>query len=362
MASPTPSMQTVATQADVSVMTVSRVLRDHPRVSPATRQKVLKAVKAVGYKTNPLVAALMSQRRRRRENEYVATLALVHCLPHGKPLPANMKTFRTAARRQAKSLGFELEEFFLHEPGMTLPRLMQIIAARGIRGIIWEHFFTPNNRLHYDFSEFACVSIGRTLVEPVFHQIESDKFAEMQIALRKLAVMGYRRIGYCSLGQIEAMIDYKRLAAFLLEQATGNSGDRIPWLEAETIETYEEQVMTWMGRYHPQVVMTQNLMVYDWIKARGIDIPGQVGFLHLGNNPGFKHLAGVDPNWRNRGIAAVDRVVELLYRNEFGVPSAPMVTYVDHHWVDGPSLRQVGPPRPPAVTHINPRQLSEVPV
>ena len=47
-----PTMRDVASYAQVSPMTVSRTLRDDPRVSPGTREKVLTAVTALGYRRN----------------------------------------------------------------------------------------------------------------------------------------------------------------------------------------------------------------------------------------------------------------------------------------------------------------------
>ncbi|MGW6719765.1 LacI family DNA-binding transcriptional regulator [Streptomyces durocortorensis] len=47
-----PTMRDVATHAKVSAMTVSRVLKGDPKVAEATRQRVLGAVDALGYRRN----------------------------------------------------------------------------------------------------------------------------------------------------------------------------------------------------------------------------------------------------------------------------------------------------------------------
>ena len=47
-----PTMSDVAHQAGVSPMTVSRALRDDPRVSPETKTRVMGAVNALGYRRN----------------------------------------------------------------------------------------------------------------------------------------------------------------------------------------------------------------------------------------------------------------------------------------------------------------------
>lgn len=47
-----PTMRDVAARAEVSAMTVSRVLKDDARVTEATRQRVLSAIDALGYRRN----------------------------------------------------------------------------------------------------------------------------------------------------------------------------------------------------------------------------------------------------------------------------------------------------------------------
>jgi LacI family gluconate utilization system Gnt-I transcriptional repressor len=59
----TPSrMADVARLADVSVITVSRVLREPARVAEATRTRVLEAVKTIGYVPNLVASSLKSRR------------------------------------------------------------------------------------------------------------------------------------------------------------------------------------------------------------------------------------------------------------------------------------------------------------
>lgn len=55
-------MADVARLAGVSAQTVSRALRDHPHVQPATRAKVLDAVRQLGYRRNSAARALSSGR------------------------------------------------------------------------------------------------------------------------------------------------------------------------------------------------------------------------------------------------------------------------------------------------------------
>jgi LacI family transcriptional regulator len=56
-------MKQVAAAAGGWVMTVSLALRRAPSISAATRERVLAAAERLGYRRNPLVAALMADLR-----------------------------------------------------------------------------------------------------------------------------------------------------------------------------------------------------------------------------------------------------------------------------------------------------------
>ena len=59
-----PVMADVAQAAGVSHQTVSRVLNDHPNVKPATRDRVLAAIRELGYRPNVAARALVTRRTR----------------------------------------------------------------------------------------------------------------------------------------------------------------------------------------------------------------------------------------------------------------------------------------------------------
>lgn len=57
-----PAMSDVAALAGVSHQTVSRVLNDHPSVRPETRERVLEAIAALGYRRNVAARTLVTRR------------------------------------------------------------------------------------------------------------------------------------------------------------------------------------------------------------------------------------------------------------------------------------------------------------
>lgn len=71
-----PTMTDLAARLGISTSTVSRALRNDPRISAAMRERVRAAARDSGYVPNPLVSALMASRRKGSGGE-VDTVALV---------------------------------------------------------------------------------------------------------------------------------------------------------------------------------------------------------------------------------------------------------------------------------------------
>lgn len=57
------TMADVARAAGVHQTTVSLALRSHPRIPENTRKRIQQVAEEMGYRPNPLVSALIAQRR-----------------------------------------------------------------------------------------------------------------------------------------------------------------------------------------------------------------------------------------------------------------------------------------------------------
>src|SRR4051812_37173780 len=74
---PNPSLQEIARKASVSRSTVSRVMRNDPRISPNTAARVRAAAKELNYHPNPLLSTLMERVRVGGDISYQGTLAVI---------------------------------------------------------------------------------------------------------------------------------------------------------------------------------------------------------------------------------------------------------------------------------------------
>ena len=81
----------------------------------------------------------MAQLRQNRSPGFQATLAMINAHETPRRLhqpPDHPGLCRRAAATAPAQLGYQLDEFWLHEPDMPVPRWLSIFRARNIRGIV----------------------------------------------------------------------------------------------------------------------------------------------------------------------------------------------------------------------------------
>ena len=333
---PRPTLQMIADKAGVSKMTVSRVLRNHPNCGKETVAKVKAIAQELNYKKHPLVSALMTDLRYKKEPQFKPIIALLHYdQPKTNPHP-NSVNMRNGVRESANMQGYDVNEFYLRDEGMTTKRMMQIFDTRGIRGVIFEHPATPNVKLDVDLSEYACVAIKYALTDPVLHRIETSQFGSLLLAMEKLQDYGYQRPGLVLPEYSESISQYRRTAATLYAQQAIPLKDRLPILEFNFDDT--ERFQAWLSKHKPDVVLSQSPQLYEKLVELGFSVPDDIGFIHLGLSSRTDHFAGIDPNWEEMGRIAANQIIDQLNRNEVGVPEHPIVTLIQGDWVDGETL------------------------
>ncbi|MCB1123933.1 MAG: LacI family transcriptional regulator [Verrucomicrobiae bacterium] len=330
------TLQMIADRAGVSKMTVSRVLRNHPNCGKETRKRVERIAKELNYKKHPLVSALMTDLRYKKKSAFKPIIALLHLDQPKRKLHPNLKNMRAGAKESAEAQGYDVEEFYMEEPGMTTKRMMQILKTRGIHGIIFEHSAQPDVSLEIDLSNYACVATKYSVTDPDLHRIETGQFHSILLSVKTLKRYGYKSFGLVVPVLAENISQFRRSGATLYVQEQFPESERIPILKTDDLKVYA--LKEWIERYRPEVVLSQSIEVYEMLQELGYRIPEDFGFIHLGLFEFDGKLAGINPNWHEMGRIAANQVIDQLNRNERGVPEHPLVTLIKGEWVDGATL------------------------
>ena len=341
-----PTMKTIAELAGVSVMTVSRALRNQSVLPKETRARIQKIAREIGYRPNPMISTLMAQLYGSRTDMQSPVICYVTAYPesdHWRDLPYNVTAYQGASRR-AEELGFRLEHFCLTTPGMTYSTANRILKTRGVVGLLLPPLPVPHpEKVDLNWDLFACATIGYNLKRPELHRAMVDHIALIRLAYRSLWNLGYRRIGLALRPDDDNEVDNKWISGFCTEQFYRPACDRVPILLEENWN--QANFTKWFLKHPMDAVITLHIEVIEWIKQAGFRIPQDVGVAlqDLSLKTIHKGLSGVDQRTDLVGEMAFDLVVEQINHNQRGVPKVAKLIMVEGVWVEGENVRQLSP-------------------
>ncbi len=333
------TLRDVAKNAGVHRTTVALCLRDHPRIPAETRKRVKALAEKLGYRVNPLISALMKSRRTGRSVRHV-TLAYVTNYPtrYGwRPLHHSRPDFFPGAVARAQDFGYRLEDFWMAEPGMTPRRFCQILATRGINGLIIGRLPPGINSLELEWERFSCVALGMTLRSPRLHHVTENHFDTVWQGMQQCFERGYRRVGFVySEANDSPRVGDRWISAYFGQQQLFSPRDRLP--PCPNVPADEATFMEWFRQHRPDAILaTHALPVMGWLHKHGVRVPEDVGLIDLEDHPQL-NCAGVYYDPEKIGALAVEMLVGLLHRNETGVPVSQHEVLLTGEWREGTTL------------------------
>lgn len=333
------TVRDIAREAGVHFTTVSRALSGHPSIPPSTREKIRGLATRLGYVPDPMLSALTAYRSRIRAPAYHGNIAWVTNAYTREGWAAMSETFRLhqeGAQKRARELGYKLEEFWLREPGMSALRASNVLAARNIRGLILPPQPKPKARVKLDWPRFAAVAFGYTLAWPALHVVTNHTLLSMQTAVRRARALGYRRLGLVLTPAADERVNHGWLGGFLALQHAWPARERVPVFADEI--TKPKPLIRWARQHRPDAVICHDSHVLGLLQEGGLRVPEDAGYLSqsLANHP--PHIAGIDENAREAGAAAVNLLVGMIHRSEWGIPALPQSVLIRGAWKDGGTL------------------------
>jgi LacI family transcriptional regulator/LacI family repressor for deo operon, udp, cdd, tsx, nupC, and nupG len=333
-------MKEVADACGVSKMTVSRVLKGlHYGVSESTREKVLKAANELGYRRNPMVQSLMTQIRQRRTKMITAEIAAIfqdrkNTLYSKTGLAPSEFAILDAIRSTASKHGFRLETFTYDGSRNSIPRIDRIIRARNIKGVFVESIWDPEVVPNLQWENFYAVTHDYALKKPELDRFAEDFFQDMEVAIDKVRIRGYKRIGFATSSAIEWRIRNQKLAAFLLYQSTVDENLRIPVFD--THEMKKGAMIKWIERYQPEVIIG-NEEAYSCLLSENLKIPGDIGFVGLTIWGGQTGVASIQYDFTRLGELVAEFLIARILLNQTGLPNRPQTIMIPGIWIEGSS-------------------------
>lgn len=336
------NMQKVAEAAGVSKSSVSLALRDDPRLALGTRRRIQEVAEQMGYRKNPIVASLMAQLRVSQTPKFHANIALINCSSNRTVFDLHpYDEFRRGIRERADKSGYGVEEFWADEPGVKPARLLQILEARSIKGVILAATPEPR-RLFPDhpelFRDFCVSVIGVDRTDPPLPRAASNHFRAARAAVEAVFRLGYQRPALFVSDKTDRLLDRRWSAGFAagIHDAPAGGGRLTPLL----FDTPNRaDFAKWVKAENPDVIVTDEVLVFEWLQQLKLAVPGEIGLVHLDWGPHLRTWAGMRQASRTVGAAAADLTILQITNNEVGPPEHPRLVLIESEFVPGPSVK-----------------------
>ena len=268
---PRPNIRSIAAQAGVSSATVSLALRQHPRISAATRRRVLRIADALGYRPDPHVAKLMLHLRTRRPPGFQSTLAALTTIAAGRELPY-LRDIVASARQRAEALGYGLTLVRLEDPPGPRRDVERMLRSRGVDGLLLLPLASPRPLTPLlDWKKFAVVTATNGVLAPEFHRVVPHQFSNMLALCQQLTRRGYRRLGMVVPAEHDLVVNHGFSAAV----ANRTAGSLLAGIEERPSEIGAAAIrllasLVQHGEKGVPAVPTVTMVKGEWVEGRSV--------------------------------------------------------------------------------------------
>jgi len=332
------TMSALAEALGLSSSTISRALKGDPRIGKATRDRVEKLARELGYRPNPLISALMSVRKKGTGNE-LGTIALVtdyHDQGGWRSKDVCRWEYEGICRR-ADELGYRVEEFPMSDFGYDGAKMEKALLTRGIRGVLLGFSRDRTASAGFDIGKFTVAGLSTYFREVAVDRANFHGFFNVQLALGEMRAAGYRRTGLVVPEFNNRISGYLWSGGALDWQTRQAESDRcIPFIPHAGNE--EKEFAAWLKREKPDSLLVYKFPVKSWLSKSGLRVPDDIGLAYLyRTEEEMKTWPGIDGNLQAVGAAAFDLIVEGLHTNRLGAPADPKDVLIKGLWRPQPT-------------------------
>jgi DNA-binding LacI/PurR family transcriptional regulator len=308
-------LKDIARHAGVSVMTVSKALRDQPDVSAATKARIKSLAQQMGY-----VPDSSAQELRTRTTKLF-----------GLVIPSSTNPIFTRMVYAIEERAYELGYGILLAHTHNIPDREEVCLRRLLSRRVDGLFISPVYRFEAEariYQEVLARQIPTVLIGPPapfcksFHSVEFDEPLASFTATQHLLKLGHKRIAYLT-GPRTALWAHERFEGYrrALREAGLDADDKLVFLAGKTIEDGAKATLQMLNEScSATAIQTVNDTVAigceEALFAKGLRIPEDISLVGFGNITMAKYcrvpLTTIrQPKFR-LGMAAMDVMVNLL--------------------------------------------------
>jgi DNA-binding LacI/PurR family transcriptional regulator len=327
------NLRDIARELNVSHATVSLALRNHPRISKATKERVKQKAREMGYAPPSLLFGSSYYRPTSNSCNSLAKLAWINPseISDAQHPTEEYKLYWEGALDVAQRRGYTLEEFVI-EP-RSLRQMKPILKARNILGVI----VAPTQRevTFTHWLDLPVVCLGHNQPSSSVSSVKRSDVSNVILAYEKTLELGYQRIGFVSQGDAgrRFSVGYQGM------QYAKPTHARIPPLSLNDVGDAKIKIILadWMTQNKPDAILTDLGWLPSMLEDLGYSIPGDVGLVSM-NIHDTPINAGINPQPVEIGRAAIRLLALLIKEHQCGIRPVEIATSIEGHWVDGSML------------------------
>lgn len=309
-------------------MTVSLSLRDNPKISKPTRERVKRIAAEMGYRPDPEISRLMRHLRSSRVSRGSVGICVVDFYPEldFEELSHN-HMIRHGVYARAEELGFAISRLRAAEYNLDINRVLKVVRNRGLEGVILlPPLLGVPISLEADWTGLCVISTATSIVSPRFHCVVPHQFANMMSLLEEANKMGFERIGAVFEGTFDDRTAHNFTAALKWHDLGKRTLETGP--QEREVDKHR-QIVSWLRKHEPDLIFAQSPHSVESavLEAFGKSGGSMVNIVGLGHTENAAH-AFMDERGDLIGSTAVDLLAGMIYCRETGIPTAPRTTMV----------------------------------
>lgn len=242
---PRTTIKDIAKECGVSLSTVSLVLNGNPRISPATREKVMAAVDRHGYQPNAFARSLASRSSR----------ALSVVVPHLNHVFADVYfgEIVSGVYEYATQQGYKVLLDMADQHFVKSHEYLNLLKSRRVDGMLFigssvhdDYLFDP------EMESFPLILVNHYFPNRNLNFISADYIGSAKIAAQHLTGLGHHAIGLLAGTNTNTALDFQR--HFLAEcKALGCREEDLPWSDGWFTEQGGYEGAEWLLSRYPNL-------------------------------------------------------------------------------------------------------------
>lgn len=336
-ASPRPTLADIGRQVGISAAAASMALRNSPRISSSTKERVRKMAKKLGYVPDPMLSALVARRQDQNKGAK-ANVAVLFDSSWNEEGSFWFKPIFDGLHSESARLGYNLEILSIQKEILSLSSPDRMLQSRGILGLIILPIRLPHLSLKLDWSRYSIICMSRWMEAGHFHHFISNPPNSMATLCARLYERGYRRLGIAHHRTFEKRAHYEWIGSLYKESLAQPKLKMVPPYLPEQLD--EKSFHAWMRRYRPDGIVSAAVpYIMDYLRSGGWKVPDDVGVAALTINAGMDHFSGILQQTDLIAHSAMQYLHSLILSNETGLPDLPREIRITFPWHEGNTTR-----------------------